>query len=1170
MAIVYDNKVYRNLQQQVKENMDDIKLLKNISVAGVTVKYIVENVEDLEDIEDPQEEEMAAVGSNEKYDIYVYHNSSWINLGEFPKPGEQGPQGPQGERGIQGATGAQGPQGPRGFPGPQGIAGPKGDKGDTGPQGPQGEPGVGGVWGTITGDLSSQADLMSMFSDYATKAYAGNVANNAQYQASLYTDSQIGSLSSIYASQADLSEYAKLSGSYNLFRNANYFGSWTYLQDNVTLGIASKSVYLQGDTFVIDPSNKINARTLSGDTLISHLIDWPRESGSLALTKDIPDLSEYAKTSDVASEIAALSSIYASQAELSLYASVSYVNDQINGLSSVYATPAYVSSAISGLNIPSISASYDGDYWSEMTLNGVTKLFGGGSGGGDVYTDRHNYFIDENSFENNTYFESNAYFSSNVYMSSINLGDFWGDKILYYASDVNRLAVNDHIDPQPYDSDKIYATWADVGNDIRNYISGQNDGSYWTELQIGNDTYSIPAAPDLSEYATVSALSSAVSDINSTISSLNYASVGALSSATTIPTIPSARSGITLNGGYYGLSTTIPVSLSFTNNTSTSFYGHVRFSSNATFMSSVCFGGGALYNGSTIAGGYKLSMQNKSGTIALLDDIPSVSEYATISALSSAIDGLSSVYQPIGNYLSSADLSGYATESWVSSNFLSIGAVPSLSGYAELSSNNTFTGYNTFEHAPAIEEDFISLGIYSLTVSSIKGSYTDDPDPYYSEIKVYTDGGLIPYYEGCKLGASGAYSHWDFGYINTLYGTNNVSKPVSQIALLSDIPSTSEYAQLSAANTFTGNNEFYGRVLLTDGTGYNTGSLYLGKIGTAFANIYASTPMFSSVNLQINLTNTNIGQSTVYDFTSTSLTKDGVAFALTTDIPSLSGYATESYVSNQLSNYTPTASLASVATTGSYEDLEDKPDTDPKYVHHLTMFNNSTVSSATLRCTATIITNSPDEMTVSDLTSYLYDNGYRTVANGLYEASGTYYESSTSFAIVGIRSSDNINIDAIVPKAANVYSLPHVTYLVDVVEPLATALGISIDWSDITNNPYYYKDGDKYTVENTLCINGCITNSTKQVIVSLPLPKSLKNINSITVDVYKPVLRGNKGYLNSNSGAQDFSSIATAYIVDDRTINISINRSTAFTNVDNNTPVNVMCVTGNIELTFNA
>ena len=37
----------------------------------------------------------------------------------------------------------------------------------------------------------------------------------------------------------------------------------------------------------------------------------------------------------------------------------------------------------------------------------------------------------------------------------------------------------------------------------------------------------------------------------------------------------------------------------------------------------------------------------------------------------------------------------------------------------------------------------------------------------------------------------------DLANINTLYGSNNVSKPVSQIALLSDIPSVSEYASIS-------------------------------------------------------------------------------------------------------------------------------------------------------------------------------------------------------------------------------------------------------------------------------------------------------------------------------------------------------------------------------------
>ena len=106
-----------------------------------------------------------------------------------------------------------------------------------------------------------------------------------------------------------------------------------------------------------------------------------------------------------------------------------------------------------------------------------------------------------------------------------------------------------------------------------------------------------------------------------------------------------------------------------------------------------------------------------------------------------------------------------------------------------------------------------------------------------------------------------------------------------------------------------------------------------------------------------------------------------------------------------------------------------------KYKHHLSLFNNATVSSATLRVTATIETNSPTPFTVDTLKSWLYDNNYRTVANGIYEASGTYYESSISYAVLGIRCYEiNSGTTVVVPKAANVYLTPQITYVVDVVD----------------------------------------------------------------------------------------------------------------------------------------
>lgn len=851
MAIVYNNKEYRNLQEQVAENMQNIKSLQDISILGTKVREIVATEADLEDIVDVEIGDIVAVGSNEPYTLYTWttlnSTTGWYKLGEFPMPGEQGPQGPQGERGPQGATGAQGPIGPRGFTGAQGPQGPKGDKGDTGatgPQGPEGPAGPGSEWGDIEGDITSQADLMSMFSSYATKTYADNVANNAQYQASLYTDSQISSLSSVYASQADLSSYAKLSGSYNVFQNANYFGSWTYLQDNVTLGINGKSVYLQGDTFVISPSNQINARTLSGDTLISHLIDWPRESGSLALTKDIPDLSEYAKTSDVASEIAALSSIYASQAELSLYASVSYVDSAINNLSSVYATPAYVSSAISGLNIPSITASYDGDYWSEMTLNGVTKSFGGGSGGGDVYAASDNTFTGNNAFLGTTRFDSDNLFAGPTrFESSVYLGANYIDDYKIYAdnddlyitkvsNDHNIYLYQEQDDKKirvPFDKLNYQETkdllvdngwlenWGRIdfgyyggGITLSNYyIDGedrfgirQEDNTVnriafvnepWGQsssaiiVPLNSMTQSIEtiatrewvngAFPDLSEYATVSALSSAVSDINSTISSLDYASVGALSAATTIPTIPSARSGITLVNNYYGLSTAIPGNKTFggsiTFNSKATFEGNAIFSDLATFHSSAVFSGStrfnsfvnissnamvagkmafsqmAIYGGSVVNTAIKYDLPSQSGSLALLTDIPSVSEYATISALSSAIDGLSSIYQPIGNYLSQDDLSGYATESYVSSaigaldyasvNALSAGTViPDITGLAsETYVNNSISALSSV-YAPignyASQADITALSSVYAPINYVPSTVSG----YASEVFTFT------------------------------------------------------------------------------------------------------------------------------------------------------------------------------------------------------------------------------------------------------------------------------------------------------------------------------------------------------------------------------------------------------------------------------------------------
>ena len=166
MAIRIDNKVYRNLQQQVKYLTDlanqGVNVIKN-------VKGVVANVNQLPDVASVETGTTHAVNTSKPYEYYVALNGKRVDSGEFPYQGPQGPTGatgaagptgatgpigptgPQGATGPTGATGAIGPTGPLGGPagpaGPTGPIGPQGPIGPTGPQGPQGPQGATGPIG---------------------------------------------------------------------------------------------------------------------------------------------------------------------------------------------------------------------------------------------------------------------------------------------------------------------------------------------------------------------------------------------------------------------------------------------------------------------------------------------------------------------------------------------------------------------------------------------------------------------------------------------------------------------------------------------------------------------------------------------------------------------------------------------------------------------------------------------------------------------------------------------------------------------------------------------------------------------------------------------------------------------------------------------------------------
>ena len=133
-----DDVILRNLQEQVEKNKNDILYILEeegvLNEFGIRVTEQISDISELPTVAEYKEShtgweygDCIAVGDEEPYQLYVltrangtHINDYWFNLGVFPLPG---PQGPQGETGAQGPQGEQGEQGEPGIQGPQGNPG---------------------------------------------------------------------------------------------------------------------------------------------------------------------------------------------------------------------------------------------------------------------------------------------------------------------------------------------------------------------------------------------------------------------------------------------------------------------------------------------------------------------------------------------------------------------------------------------------------------------------------------------------------------------------------------------------------------------------------------------------------------------------------------------------------------------------------------------------------------------------------------------------------------------------------------------------------------------------------------------------------------------------------------------------------------------------------------
>ena len=133
-----------------------------------------------------------------------------------------------------------------------------------------------------------------------------------------------------------------------------------------------------------------------------------------------------------------------------------------------------------------------------------------------------------------------------------------------------------------------------------------------------------------------------------------------------------------------------------------------------------------------------------------------------------------------------------------------------------------------------------------------------------------------------------------------------------------------------------------------------------------------------------------------------------------------------------------------------------------------------------------------------------------------------------------------------------------------------------VDFKKITiknKNEFFYEPGDTFECDYDTILNGYVTSGTKNVRLAFPVPKRLDNINSITIESLNAEARCNKGYLNSQSGNVEYVG-KSGYTIgvhksNNNVVNILIIKDSAWTNVDNNTPVVFVAGAGGIKLTFN-
>ena len=316
-------------------------------------------------------------------------------------------------------------------------------------------------------------------------------------------------------------------------------------------------------------------------------------------------------------------------------------------------------------------------------------------------------------------------------------------------------------------------------------------------------------------------------------------------------------------------------------------------------------------------------------------------------------------------------LDGYATETWVQNQgYATSSEIPT--NYVTTDTEQTITGLKTIgQTSGTISEVDFNGFTFKLSNKAINHPEADikvrnSSYDGYQYPTIYSSKGLYVNLAKIKLGDDG----------NNTYG---ITMPDSStwesdrvLATTNDIPDTSKFVTTDTAQTITGLKTFKDYLCTED-----TADGFRSYI---FPN-----------RVQYMDTNQDIIKATIFALPTSKPSGSEYTLATTDDIPSLDGYATQTWVENK--GYATSSSLATVATTGSYNDLTNTP-TIPDAVSGTndgTNWTTLTIGNSTYDI--------PQGGSASDLD---YHNGDTYVNSGYFTSSGyiTNSQKEITFSII--------------------------------------------------------------------------------------------------------------------------------------------------------------------------